>query len=184
VNVETKEQSKQWMHIHSPNKPKMFEQMSACGKMMTTVFWDRKRELMVELMQQGTTITSEMYCETLKKLSRAIRNKMRGMLTSGVMLLHDNARPHTVPCTRAPLEHLNWEVSDHPPYSPDLAPSDYHLFTYLKNWLQSQRLNDNEFMEGVKTWLGSQAANFFDTGVHRLVPWYKCLSSGSDYIEK
>jgi hypothetical protein len=41
---------------------------------------------------------------------------------------------------------------DHPPYSPDLAPSDYDLFTYLKKWLLSQRFNSNEeVMEGVKT---------------------------------
>jgi histone-lysine N-methyltransferase SETMAR len=80
---------------------------------------------MVELMQQGTTITSEVYCKTLKKLHRAIQNKRCGMPTSGVVLLHGNARPHTAACTRALLKHFNWELSDHPPYSPDLAPSDY-----------------------------------------------------------
>jgi hypothetical protein len=73
---------------------------------------------------------------------------------------------------------------DHPPYSPDLAPSDYHLFTYL-NWLGSQRFNSNELMEGVKTWLSSQAADFFDAGIQKLLPRYeKCLNSGGDYIEK
>jgi hypothetical protein len=37
-------------------------------------------------------------------------------------------------------------------YSPDLAPRNYQLFTYLKDWLGSQRFNSNEeFMEGVKT---------------------------------
>jgi histone-lysine N-methyltransferase SETMAR len=51
------------------------------------------------------------------------------------VLLHDNACLHTAACIRALLEHFNWEMSDHPPYSPDLASSDYHLFTYLKNWL-------------------------------------------------
>jgi transposase len=50
------------------------------------------------------------------------------MLTSGVALLHDNACQHTAACTQALLEHFNWELFDHPPYSPDLAPSDYHLF--------------------------------------------------------
>jgi hypothetical protein len=60
---------------------------------------------------------------------------------------------------------------DHPFYSLGLALSDYHLFTYLKNWLQSQRLNNNEeLMEGVKTWLSSQAANFFDTGIQKFIP--------------
>jgi histone-lysine N-methyltransferase SETMAR len=61
------------------------------------------------------------------------------MLMSDVVFLHDNARPHTVAGSRALLEHFNWELFDHPPYSPDLAPSDYRLFTYMKNWLGSQK---------------------------------------------
>jgi hypothetical protein len=68
---------------------------------------------MVEFTQQGTTITSEVYCKILKKLGRAVQNKRRGMLTSGVVLLHDNACPHTVARTRALLEHFNWELFDH-----------------------------------------------------------------------
>jgi histone-lysine N-methyltransferase SETMAR len=104
---------------------------------------------MVEFMQQGATTTSEVYCEILKKLRRAIQNKRRGMLTHDVMLLHNNTCPHTTVRTRALLEHSNWELLDHPPYSPDPAPSDCHLFAYLKNWLGSQRFNNNEvLMEG------------------------------------
>jgi transposase len=115
----------------------------------------------------------------------AIHNKRRGMLISGVVLLHDNARPHTAARTLALLEYLNWELFEHPLYSPDLAPSDYHLFTCLKNWLRSQRFNSNEeLMEGVKKWLSSQAADFFDTGIQKLIPRYKYLNSGSDYVEK
>jgi hypothetical protein len=135
VNVEIKEQSKQWMHTHSPNKPENFEQMSDIQKADGNCFLDRKGVLMVEFMQQGTTITSEVYCEAPKKLHRAIQNKRRGMLMAGVVLLHDRACLHTAACTQALLEHFNWELFGHPPYSPDLTPSDYHLLTYLKNQL-------------------------------------------------
>jgi acyl-CoA thioesterase len=62
VNVETKEQ---WMHTHSPNRPMKFKQMSA-RKLMRAVFWDRKGVLMVEFMQQGTTVMSQVYCKILK----------------------------------------------------------------------------------------------------------------------
>jgi hypothetical protein len=65
VNVETKEQSEQWMHTHSSKRLKKFKQTSI-GKLMATVFRDRKGVLMMELMQQGTTM-SEVYCETPKK---------------------------------------------------------------------------------------------------------------------
>jgi hypothetical protein len=50
VNIETKEQSKLWMHTHSPNKPKEFKQLPS-RKLMATVFWDRKGVMMVEFMQ-------------------------------------------------------------------------------------------------------------------------------------
>jgi hypothetical protein len=76
-------------------------------------------------------------------------------------------------------------LSEHPPYSSDLAPGEYDLFIYLKNWFGSQRFSNNEeLMEGVKMWLSSQAAYFFDKGMHRLIPQYKCLSSSGDYVEK
>jgi hypothetical protein len=95
------------------------------------------------------------------------------MLTFSVLkvLLHDNVHPHTVARTRALLEHLNWELFDHPPHSPDLTLSNHHLFTHLKNWLGSSCSNINEvLMEDVKTWLNSQALDFFDTGIQNLFP--------------
>jgi histone-lysine N-methyltransferase SETMAR len=89
----------------------------------------------VEFIQQGNSITSEVYCKTLKELHRAIQNKRHGMLTSAVLLLYDNVRPHAAACTRALLEHFSWELIDHPPYSPDLTLSDNSLFASLKSWL-------------------------------------------------
>jgi hypothetical protein len=95
----------------------------------------------------------------------AIQNKRCGMLTSGVRLFHDNARLHTAACTRALMDHFNWGLFDHLPYSPDLASSEHYMFTYLKNWLESQRFSNNkEFMDGVKTWPSSQVADSSDTG--------------------
>jgi hypothetical protein len=117
------------MHTYSPNKPKMLKQTLSARKLMITVFWDRKGELMVEFMQQGATIMSEVYYETLKKncLGPAMQNRRCGMLTSTVVLLHDNAHLHTAARTRILVEHFNWDLFDHPPYSSDLDLSSYHL---------------------------------------------------------
>jgi hypothetical protein len=81
-----------------------------------------------------------LYCKTLKELHRAILNKRHGMPTSGVVFLHDDVLPHmnTAAHTQALLEHFNWELLDHLCHSPDLALSDYHLFTYLKNSMALQ----------------------------------------------
>jgi histone-lysine N-methyltransferase SETMAR len=140
--------------------------------MMATVFWDRKGILLTEFMAPGTTITSEVYCETLNKLRRSIQSKRRGMLTKGVVLLHDNARPHTAARTKALLQQFNWEIFEHPPYSPGLAPSDYHLFTKMKVWLANERFKTNEeLMDGVKNWLSTLAAPFCDEVLQNLVQW-------------
>ena len=53
----------------------------------------------------------------------------------GVIFHQDNARPLTSLVTSKKLLDLGWEVMLHPPYSPDLAPSDYHLFCLLQNYL-------------------------------------------------
>ncbi|GFY35086.1 histone-lysine N-methyltransferase SETMAR [Trichonephila clavipes] len=66
------------------------------------------------------------------------------MLTNGGRLLHDNARPHTALVTKAILKQFKWEVLDHPPYSPDLAPSDFHLFRYLKSHLGGKSFHDDD----------------------------------------
>jgi histone-lysine N-methyltransferase SETMAR len=139
-------------------------------------------------METGTTITSETNCETLEKLRRAIENKRRGVLTSGVVLLHDNTRPNTAARTQALLQKFRWNLFDHPPYSLDLAPSYFHLFSRMKVWLGTQSLRvktNEELMDGVKNWLSSQPATSCNAGIVKLLSRYdKCLNSEVDYVEK
>ncbi|KAJ4443928.1 hypothetical protein ANN_05717 [Periplaneta americana] len=108
-----------------------FKQTLSVRKVMWTVFWDRKGILLIDFLPRGETVNADRYCETLRKLLSAIQNKRRGMLTAGVVLLHDNARPHTARRTAAVLTEFGWELFDQPPYSPDLAPSNFHVFLHL-----------------------------------------------------
>jgi hypothetical protein len=62
MNVEAKQQPKQWMHTHSSNEPKSLNKRLPARKPMATVFWVRKEVLMVEFMQQGMTIMSHVTC--------------------------------------------------------------------------------------------------------------------------
>ena len=81
------------------------------------------------------------------------------MLTKGVVLLHDNARRHTAAQTNVLIKLFSWEIFDRPPYSPNLAPSDYHFFTKINVWLAIQRFHTNEeLMDGVTNWLHNLAA--------------------------
>ena len=76
--------------------------------------------------------------------------------------MHDNARPYTAAHTVEMLRKLKFEVMAHPPYSPDLAPSDYHLFDPLKVALRGRRFtSDQEVMEAVHVWLAAQLKTYF-----------------------
>jgi hypothetical protein len=110
----------------------------------------------------------------------------RGMLTKGVVLLHDKARPHIADRTNVLIKLFNSEIFDHPSYIPDLAPSDYHLFTKMKVWLGTQHFHTNEeLMHGVKNGLHNLAGLFFDEGLQKLVSQYnKCLNVNGNYVEK
>jgi hypothetical protein len=71
--------------------------------------------------------------------------------------------PHTAAGTNALIKLFNWEISDHPPSSPNLAPSDYNLFTKMKVWLATQRFHtDEELIDGVNIWQHNLAVPFFD----------------------
>lgn len=185
VTPETKQQSRQWRHPESP-KPKKFKQTLSAGKVMATVFWDRKGVLLIEFMPRGTTINSESYCETLKKLRRAIQNRRRGRLTKGVRLHHDNARPHVSRQTKDLIDKFGWDLVEHAPYSPDLAPSDFHLFPKLKQHLGGQRFEtDEELQEAVTKFLHGLAADFFEAGFQKWISrQQKCVEKSGDYVEK
>ena len=82
-------------------------------------------------MSKGTTINSAAYCQTLNRLHMAIKEKRRVKLSAGMILLHDNTTPHTSRQTSELLQQFKWELLQHPPYSPNLAPCDYNLFGKL-----------------------------------------------------
>jgi transposase len=79
------------------------------------------------------------------------------MLTEGVKLLHDNTTPHTAGKTRETIEKMGWEILEHSPHTPDLAPSDLHLCGKLKERLSGKRFFsdqevENEQETGLPAW--------------------------------
>ncbi|GFU83576.1 transposase [Trichonephila clavipes] len=62
----------------------------------------------------------------------------------GVLFHQDNARSHTFVVTRQDLWELDSKVLMHPPYSPDLAPNDYHLFLAVQNFQIDKKLGSRE----------------------------------------
>jgi transposase len=84
-----------------------------------------------------------------------------GLLTKGLLLLHDNARPHSAAAAVNLLNSWGSEILPHPPYSPDLAQSDFHLLPNIKSTLRGQLFHSNEDVQNeVKKWLRAQDVFF------------------------
>ena len=143
--------------------------------------------ILEDFLEKGSTINSASYCDLLaNRLKPAIRTKRRGLLSKKVLLQHDNARPHVAKATIETINKLGFEVLEHPAYSPDLAPSDYHLFAPLKDALRGRKFSSDESVQkAVHQWLCDQPKTFFSDGIYKLVDrWNKCIEMGGDYVEK
>jgi len=145
---------------------------------MTSVFWDSEGVLVVDYLEQGKTVTGVYYTGLVHKLCEAIKSKCGGKLTEGVLLHHDIAPAHTSHVAMTAIHECGFELLSHPPYSPDLAPSDFHLFRHLKDSLNGQAFeDDNAVIMAINEWIEEQEQNFFLEGVKTLVQrWGKCVA--------
>ena len=101
-------------------------------KVLASIIWDQDGILFIDYLptnQRGVLIISadaiEGYFEG--------KTPRGGKFTKGVLFLHDNAPAHRALATHKKLVYLGLQRLDHPPYSPDLTPEDYHLFPGLKS---------------------------------------------------
>ncbi len=148
------------------------------GKVMATVFWNWKGVLLVEYLPPKRNITQETYFETILHLRNAIKQKHLRKLSQGIFLLQDNAHPHVTALIQGLLADLGWFVFHHPTYSPDLAPFDYYLFPALKRALRRWHFQTTaELNEGIGDFLYKQEANWFATGIEKLLYRCKCLDA-------
>ena len=141
----------QWRHSGSP-RPQKFRVQKSTGKFLASIFWDQDGILM-EYHPKGQTTNAEYYSSLLKQLKDILKEKRRGKVTKGVLFLH-NAPAHRALATQKKLDYLGFQCLDHPPYSSDLAPSDYHLFPGLKKQLKGRHFSsDAEVIAAAETWL-------------------------------
>ena len=151
----------------------------SAGKLMCIVFWFRKEAILLDFLELGQTIKSDRYIATLTKLKARIP-RVRPEKKTTFPLQQDNASPHTSLKTVEHIVILGWTVVPHPPYSPDLAHSDFHLFGPMKDFP-----SNNAVVRAVKQRATSACADFYERGTQALVHrWRKCIASGADYVEK
>lgn len=182
---ESKQESMQWK-FKGEKPPRKFKVRPSAGKLMATIFWDVEGILMIDYLPKNTTMNAAYYANLLDRLREKIKEKRRGKLRKGVLILHDNAPVHTALTARSSLVKNGFSEINHPPYSPDLAPCDYFLFKNLKKNLRGRRFStDEEMEEAVNDYFDTQDKTWFFNGLMSLIDkCNKCVSVAGDYIEK
>jgi histone-lysine N-methyltransferase SETMAR len=123
-----------WSTCSTSTKKKSFGK-----KVMLSVWWNSEGMVHFEMIPNGRSITAALYCQQLDRVQESLRLNYPALVNRNqVVFLQNNAKPHTALLTRAKLDELGWEVLSHPPYSPDLAPSDYHLFRSMEHFLRGR----------------------------------------------
>lgn len=182
---ESKIQSKQWLPKGSSG-PIKFKAERSMKKVMATIFWDSEGVILVDFLENQRTVTGRYYEKVLRKLHAALVKKRPGKLHRRILFHHDNAPAHSCKLSRAVLREYRWEILSHPPYSPDLAPSDFFLFPELKKNIKGIRWESIlEAKRAVLDWFKTKDKIFYRNGLER---WRhrmeKCYELDGSYVEK
>ena len=154
---ESKMQSMQWKHPGSDPLPRSLREFFSAGKVKASVFWDSQGVIMVDYLEQGRIL-----CSRTEALAPGNCKKRRGKLNRGVLLFQDTAPAHTSQVAMTAATECGFKVLPHPPYSPDMGPSDFYLFPKLKSNLRGTQFGSNEgVIAAVNEYLEDQENEFY-----------------------
>jgi len=180
---DTKQQSMEWRHSGSP-RPKKFQVQKSAGKFLASIFGDQDG-ILIDYLPKGQTINTEYYSSLLVQLKGILKEKRHGKVANGVLLLHDNAPANRAFVTQKKLAYLGFQRLDHPPHSPDMAPSDYNLFPGLKKQLKGRHFSsDAEVIAAAETWLDGPSQFSFLSGLQKIEQRAKkCTELRGEHVE-
>lgn len=182
---EMKVQSAQWV-FPGERAPKKAKTIQSAGKVMATVFWDSQGIILIDYLEKGRTITGQYYADLLGRFDTQLKKKRPHLAKKKVLFHHDHAPAHSSAIATAKLVELRYELLPHPPYSPDLAPSDFFLFPNMKKWLGGKRFAANEeVISETEAYFAEFEKSYFCDGLKKLEHrWTKCVELKGDYVEK
>ena len=131
-----------------------------------------------ELLLENQMINSNKYCSQLDQLKAPLEEKHPELVNRKFIIFHQyNARPYVSLMTRQKLLQLGWEVLIHPPYSPDTAPSDFHLFWSLQNSLNGKNFNSlGDCKRHLEQFFAQKDKKFWEDGIMKLPEkWQKVV---------
>jgi len=154
--------------------------------MMMVVFFDWKGIVHNEFVPRGQMVNKQLYQEVLTRLRNAVRRKRLELWENQTwMLHHDNAAAHASLLIRSYLAKHQTSVVPHPPYSPELAPSDFFLFPKLKTTLKGCRFQTiQEIQENAMTVMHIITEGALQEAFQQWKKrWERCIARRGDYFE-
>ena len=153
-------------------------------KSMFTVFFRSTGVVFVDCLESGQTVSAIYYRDNvLKPVMEKVREQKVISGVKSMKILHDNARPHTAKLVKTYLQEEGIIAIDHPPYSPDLAPCDFWLFSKIKRELdshpdvQSLKIQITEVLEKIPQ------EEYLKTFKKYLERMQLCITNRGDYFE-
>uniref|UniRef100_A0A663N4M9 Histone-lysine N-methyltransferase SETMAR n=1 Tax=Athene cunicularia TaxID=194338 RepID=A0A663N4M9_ATHCN len=137
-------------------------------------------------LNPGETITAAKYIQQINEMHQKLQWLHPALVNrKGPILLHDNTRPHVALLMLQRLNEPGYETLPHPPYSPDLSPTNYHFFKHLNSFLCGRRFrNQEDAKTAFDDFIASRSLEFYATGINMLVShWQICVDSNGVYFD-
>jgi len=152
---------------------------------MLLTFFDIRGTVHYEFATTGQTVNQVYYLEVLERLREKVRRKRHELSANNSWTLHhDNASAHTALSVREFLATKQITVSEHPAYSPDLAPSDFFLFPKIKEILKGRHFDDTDEISNTSAALKAIPQNLFQNCFEGWTRrWHRCIASQGEYFE-
>ena len=182
---ESKRESMQWIKKGEPN-PTKYRTKRSLGKVLYMIFWDADGIVLMHQVPEGQRINAAYYCHFLRNiLQPALKAKRPGIKLERFLFQHDNAPAHSAYATSNTLTELGFTPLHHPPYSPDLAPSDYHLFANLKAYVRGRHFTSRSALgSAVFQWSKTITVEWLAKGMMQLPRrWQQCIDAQGAYFE-
>ena len=154
-------------------------------KLLISVFWGTRSFHLIEALPDGGSFTSDYLCDDLLQKLQTVMSVTRPVaMLRGLWIHWDNGKPHVSEKTSATLQHLGLKKLPHPPYSPDIAPSDFYLFGRIKGMLAGKSFGSreellSEVMKITQMIPRDELCRVYEEWKRRLVA---VIESGGEYI--
>lgn len=159
-------------------KPQFPDQRMVC------FFFDSLGFIHVEILQKRQSVDAPLYCAQLGRVNTRLL-KCRTCWPA-TYFLQDNASAHRAAVTSVKIAQLEWTKLPHPPYSPDLNPTDYGVNRALKDDLRGRQFKDeSDLAKFLEVWAKSKPPSFFRRQFDQLPKrWEAVIQAGGDYFDE